>query len=37
MTLIDGKALFVVRGSARISRDHAPEANLITKPGSWAI
>ena len=36
VTLIDGKALFESSAVCTYIADHAPEANLIAKPGSWA-
>ena len=36
MTLIDGKALFESSAVCTYIADHAPEADLIAKPGSWA-
>ena len=36
VTLIDGKALFESSAVCTYIADHAPEADLIAKPGSWA-
>ena len=36
VTIIDGKALFESSAVCTYIADHAPEADLIAKPGSWA-